>query len=60
MARALRFAHVLLSFGLVLLIERFTDDPKWKWALWGLIAANEIRGFVTVYWFGADAFSLIR
>lgn len=60
LATALRVAHIVLSLGLVLIIERFKLNPKWKWALWGLIIANEIRGLVTVYFFGAEAFDAIR
>ena len=47
-----------LSCGLNLLIERLGLNPRWRYALWGVIALNEIRGIATVYWFGASALSL--
>lgn len=56
----LRYAHILLSLGLVLLIERYKLNPKWKWLVIGLVVANEIRGLVTVYYFGAEAFAAVR
>lgn len=54
--RALRFLHVSMSFGLVLLIERFKLDPRWKWVVWGLIAANEVRGAIVAWEIGSRVF----
>lgn len=59
MAKALRVGHIVLSLGLCLLIERFKLNPKWKYALWALIIANEIRGLITVYLTGDAAFDAI-
>ncbi len=38
----------LLSFGLNLLIERLGLNPRWRYAVWVLIIANEIRGLAVV------------
>lgn len=45
----LRIANTIFSCGVNLLIERFNLDPRWKYLVWMLIAANEIRGAFTVY-----------
>jgi len=39
----------ILSFGLNLLIARFGLDPRWRYLVWGIWVANEIRGAFFVY-----------
>lgn len=55
-------AHIintLLSLGLNLLIARLGLSPQWRYAVWALIAANELRGLVLVYQVGDTAFSAL-
>lgn len=59
MTQALRIAHIILSFGLCLLIERFKLSKKWVWLVWALIIANEIRGILVVYYTGEAAFDAV-
>lgn len=53
---ARKIATAVLSLGLSLVIARLGVDPRWRFAVWGLIAANELRGLAMVYEFGAAAF----
>ena len=55
MTRALHIAHTVLCLGLNLLLARLKLDPRWKYALWGVIIANEIRGITVVYLTGDAA-----
>ena len=57
-ARILRTANTVLSFGLNLVIEKLGLNPKLRYAVWGLIAANEIRGLVMVYQIGGSALQM--
>ena len=59
MKLALRIAHVGLSFGLVLLIERMKVSRRWLWLLWALIIANEVRGAWVVWNVGGAAFDMV-
>lgn len=53
--KAGRIAGAVLSLGLSLVIAQLGLSPRWRFALWALIAANEIRGLAMVYEFGAAA-----
>ena len=55
MTRTRRTLNTVLSLGLNLVIERLGMDPRWRYALWSLIALNEARGLAVVYQFGATA-----
>lgn len=59
MKRAIFIAETVLSLGLNLLIARLGVNPKWRYAIWGVIAANELRGAYVVYEFGAAAFRAV-
>lgn len=50
MRRALFIGEAILSLGLSLLIRHLRLDPRWRYALWAIVAANEIRGLAMVYW----------
>ncbi len=50
MRRALAIAEIGLSFGLCLLIKRLGVDPRWRRALWLVIACNEARGIVSAFY----------
>lgn len=52
MTRALHIASTVLSLGLNLVIARLKLDPRWKYAVIGLVVANEIRGLAVVYQVG--------
>lgn len=60
MNKVLRFAHIALSFGLCLVIEHYSLNPRLRYAMWALMGLNELRAAVTVYYFGHDAFNLVR
>lgn len=55
MSRPLHIANTVLSLGLNLVIARLGIDPRWRYILWGVVAANEIRGIAVVWQFGASA-----
>ena len=48
-----RVASTLLCLGLNLVIEKLKLDPRWQYALWGLIALNELRGLLMLYQVGS-------
>lgn len=50
-AAAWPFAHTLLCLGLNLLIARLGLNPRWRYAVWALLVANEIRGATFAYAF---------
>lgn len=54
-ARALDIAHTILCLGLNKLIAYYGVDPRWRYAVWALVAANEARGLAVVYQFGGAA-----
>lgn len=45
----IRTLHTVLCLGLNLVIARLGIDPRWRYAVWGLIALNEIRGLYIVW-----------
>jgi hypothetical protein len=47
-----RIASTVLSFGLNLAIERLGLNPRYRYAVWAVIAANELRGAWVVYEIG--------
>lgn len=49
--RAMTVLNTVLSFGLNIVIARLGLSPRWRYALWALIVANEIRGIAVVYGF---------
>jgi hypothetical protein len=49
LAPTLFVLNTILSFGLNLLIARLGLDPRWRYLVWGLLIANEIRGLYVVY-----------
>lgn len=57
--RLTRVTTTVLSAGLNLVIERFRLDPRLRYAVMLLIAANEIRGLVVVYEIGDAAFGIL-
>lgn len=46
----MRVLTTVMSCGLNLLIERLGLDPRWTRLMWALIALNEVRGALVVYW----------
>lgn len=56
---ARKIASAVLSLGLSLVIARLGLNPRWRFAVWALIAANELRGVAMVYEFGAAAFRAV-
>ena len=54
MTRPLHIAHTVLCLGLNLVIARLGLDPRWRYAVWGLILANELRGLAVVYQIGRN------
>ena len=56
---ARKIASAVLSLGLSLVIARLGLNPRWRFAVWALIAANELRGLAMVYEFGAAAFRAV-
>lgn len=44
-----RVLHTVLCLGLNLVIARLGLNPRWRYAVWALIALNEIRGVVVVW-----------
>jgi hypothetical protein len=57
--RLARAASTVLSIGLNIVIERLGIDPRWRYAVWALIVANEIRGILVVYEISDAAFAAI-
>jgi hypothetical protein len=53
--RLARIGNTVLSVGLNLVIERLGLDPRLRYALWALIAVNEMRGMMVVYQVGDSA-----
>jgi hypothetical protein len=45
--------HTVLSLGLSLVIVRMGINPRWRYAVWALILANEVRGLAVVYQIGS-------
>ena len=58
-ATILHALHTVLCLGLNLVIARLGLDPRWRYALWALIVANEIRGLAVVYAIGEQAFAAV-
>lgn len=52
--RAWRVVNTILCLGLNIVIERLGLNPRWRYLLWSVIAANEIRG-IYVVWSVGDA-----
>lgn len=48
-SRAISVTNTILSLGLNRLIGKLRVDPRWRWALWTAILANELRGATFVY-----------
>lgn len=44
MNRALAITETVLSFGLNRVIARLNVNPRWRTAVWAVIALNEARG----------------
>ncbi len=57
LAVILYVANTALSLGLNILIKRLGFDPRWRYVVWGVIIANEIRGAYFVYTGGGAAYS---
>jgi hypothetical protein len=55
MTKATRIAHTVLSLGFNLVIERLGLNPRWRYAVWALIVANEVRGLAVAYQIGSAA-----
>ena len=54
-----RAGNTILSLGINILLERVGLDPRWRYAFWALIAANEIRGLLVVYEVGGAAIGAV-
>jgi hypothetical protein len=48
-ARARFILLTVLTLGLHPIIHKLSLNPRLNYLMWGLIAANEIRGMFTVY-----------
>lgn len=59
MRKTLDIAQTILSFGLNKLIRRLGVNPRWQYAVWGLIAANELRGVGVAYEVGSRAIHMV-
>lgn len=59
MSKFLFILSTILSFGLNLVIAKLGVNPRWRYAVWAFIVANEIRGAFVVYQFGGTAFAAV-
>lgn len=51
----MRTINTVLSLGLNIVVERLGLNPRWRYLLWGIIVANEIRGAAVVWYAGGTA-----
>jgi hypothetical protein len=58
-ARTLHILNTTMSLGLNLLIPKLGLNPRWRYLLWCVVIANELRGLAVVWQIGSTTLKAV-